>query len=249
MPTFVNPVMESVGASVMRLAILEDNHEHAELLHEWLTAAGHACHGYASGKQFIKDAGRESFDLMLLDWQVPDLDGLQVLRWVRANVAEHVPVLFLTGRNAEEDIVQALSNGADDYVIKPPRRMELLARIEALTRRGKPSGNDEVLEYPPYRIDTARRTVSVHGTDVPLTHKEYDLILFLFSNVGRLVSRGHLEETVWGRGDEILSRSLDTHLSRIRRKLALNPENGYRITPVYSHGYRLERVKRGDDVQ
>lgn len=242
MRTMVSEAPEGVGASVMRLAILEDNHEHAQLLHEWLTAAGHSCRAYASGKEFIKDAGRESFDLMLLDWQVPDVDGMEVLRWVRANIAEHVPVLFLTGRNAEEDIVHALSSGADDYLIKPPRRMELLARIEALTRRGRPS--EQVLEYGPYRIDTARRIVSVHGIEMQLTNKEYDLILFLFSNVGRLISRGHLEEAVWGRGGEILSRSLDTHLSRIRRKLALNPENGYRITPVYSHGYRLERVKR-----
>jgi len=249
MQTSANPAMDCVGIPALRLAILEDNHEHAELLHEWLTAAGHSFRIYASGEQFIKNAGRETFDLMLIDWQVPDLDGMQVLRWVRTNVAERVPVMFLTGRNAEEDIVDALSNGADDYVIKPPRQMELLARIEALTRRAKPAGSDEVLEHPPYRVDTVSRVVSVHGTDVPLTHKEYDLVLFLFSNVGRLVSRGHLEEAVWGHGGQILSRTLDTHLSRIRRKLALNPKNGYRITPVYSHGYRLERVKRSDDAR
>lgn len=249
MQNSVNPLAQSCGASVMRLAILEDDHEHAELLQEWLTAAGHSCHVYASGNRFIKDAARETFDMMLLDWQVPDLDGIEVLRWVRRNVAGRVPVLFLTGRNAEEDIVHALSNGADDYLVKPPRRLELLARIEALTRRTAATDSEQVLECPPYRIDAVRRTVRVRGTEVSLTHKEFDLTLFLFSNVGRLVSRGHLEQAVWGHGGEVLSRTLDTHLSKIRRKLALNPENGYRITPVYSHGYRLERVTRGINTQ
>jgi two-component system, OmpR family, response regulator RegX3 len=228
----------------MRLAVLEDNLEHTELLREWLTGAGHQCHFYANGKQFVRDAGRESFDLMVLDWEVPGMNGEQVLRWVRANVAARVPVLFLTGRLAEEDIVHALSSGADDYLIKPPRRMELLARIDALMRRALPPQAGEVLEFPPYRIDTVMRRVTLHDAEVLLTQKEYELTAFLFRNVGRLVSRSHIEEAVWGRGAEVLSRSLDTHLSRIRRKLALNPGNGYRLTPVYSHGYRLEAVTR-----
>jgi two-component system response regulator RegX3 len=225
----------------MRLAVLEDNIEHTELLREWLSSAGHQCHFYTNGKQFVREAGRESFDLMVLDWEVPGMDGEQVLRWVRANIAERVPVLFLTGRLGEEDVVHALSNGADDYLSKPPRRMELIARIDALVRRAHPREH-EVLEFPPYRIDTVMRSVTLGGVDVSLTQKEYELTVFLFRNVGRLVSRSHIEETVWGRGAEVLSRSLDTHLSRIRRKLILNPGNGYRLTPVYNHGYRLESV-------
>jgi two-component system response regulator RegX3 len=153
-----------------------------------------------------------------------------------------VPVLFLTGRLDEEDVVHALSSGADDYLIKPPRRMELIARIDALLRRALPPRGDEVLEFPPYRIDTLMRSVTLRGADVSLTQKEYELTVFLFRNVGRLMSRSHIEEAVWGRGAEVLSRSLDTHLSRIRRKLTLNPGNGYRLTPVYNHGYRLEQV-------
>lgn len=120
----------------MRLAILEDEQEQADLLRDWLTAAGHHCHVYGSGRLFVRDAARESFDMMLIDWEVPDLSGEAALRWVRANIEERVPVLFITGRDAEEDIVHALAAGADDYMIKPPRRLELLARIEALARRG-----------------------------------------------------------------------------------------------------------------
>ena len=232
----------------MRLAILEDNEEHSALLREWLTAAGHNCHVYARGKDFLRDVARESFEMMLIDWEVPDLSGEAVLHWVRANIAEHVPVLFITGRGAEEDIVQALAGGADDYMIKPPRRLELLARIEALARRGRPQQEISPMRHPPYEIDTQRRVVSLHGAQVALTQREYELAAFLFRNVGRLVSRGHIEETVWGRTAEVMSRSLDTHLSHLRRKLMLNPGNGYRLVPVYSHGYRLEPVAGpGDD--
>jgi two-component system response regulator RegX3 len=230
----------------MRIAILEDNPEHAELLRAWLGDGRHQCHVFASGTQFVREAARDSFDAMVIDWQVPGMDGEQVLRWVRANIAERVPVLFLTGRDAEEDIVHALQSGADDYMIKPPRRLEFLARLEAIARRARPADAAEILDLPPYHIDTARRIVTVHGAAVTLTQKEYELALFMFRNAGRLISRAHVEEAVWGRGANVLSRSLDTHLSRIRRKLALNPQNGYRLTPVYSHGYRLERTVRGD---
>ena len=236
----------------MRIAILEDNQEHSALLSDWLTAAGHHCHVHAKGKQFVRTAARESFDMMLIDWEVPDLSGEEVLRWVRANVAIHVPVLFITGRDAEEDIVHALAAGADDYMIKPPRRLELLARIAALARRGQPQNEISPMIHPPYEIDTTRRVVSVRGAQVTLTQREYELTVFFFRNVGRLVSRGHIEEAVWGQSADVVSRSLDTHLSHLRRKLMLNPGNGFRLVPVYNHGYRLEPVAlpgNGDERQ
>jgi two-component system response regulator RegX3 len=233
----------------MRLAILEDQPEHAALLQEWLAAAGHHCQLYASGRLFLKDVARESFDMMLIDWEVPDLSGEAVLRWVRVNIAERVPVLFITGRDAEEDIVHALAAGADDYMVKPPRRLELIARIAALSRRVPAQHEPAPLDFPPYRIDTARREISMRGTPVELTAKEYELAVFLFRNIGRLVSRGHIEQAVWGRTAEVQSRSLDTHLSHLRRKLALNPGSGYRLVPVYSHGYRFERIAgSGEDA-
>ena len=117
------------------------------MLREWLTAEGHLCHVYASGKRFVKDAARESFDLMLIDWEVPDMSGETVLRWVRENIAERVPVLFVTGRDTEEDIVHALGAGADDYMIKPPRRAELLARVTALVRRGAEKRESPLLDW------------------------------------------------------------------------------------------------------
>ena len=151
------------------------------------------------------------------------------------------PVVFVTHRDAEEDVVHALQEGADDFLSKPVRRLELLARVNALWRRMQPGADDSPLDVPPYRIDAAQHRISIHGTPVELTQKEYDLALFLFRNVGRLLSRGHLLESVWGRA-AVDSRTLDTHISRLRVKLELRPESGFRLSPVYGYGYRLESV-------
>jgi DNA-binding response OmpR family regulator len=117
----------------------------------------------------------------------------------------------------------------------------LLARVNALLRRAWPDSAAESLAFPPYRFDAAEARASVNGEDVVLTQKEFAIALFLFRHTGRLVSRGHLFEAVWGRDAELSSRTVDTHVSRVRNKLRLRPENGYRLVPVYSFGYRLER--------
>lgn len=224
----------------MRVAILEDDPVQAETLSNWLTASGHDCHVYTAGKSLLKDAGRESFDLFVLDWEVPQLSGLQVLRWIRRALPRALPVLFVTYRDAEQDIVEALNHGADDYLPKPVRRGELLARVNALLRRAWPDPEGDSAEFPPYRFDVGEGRVSLNGQEVALTQKEFAVALFLFRHVSRLVSRGHLFEAVWGRGAELSSRTVDTHVSRVRNKLKLRPENGYRLVSVYSYGYRLE---------
>ena len=225
----------------MRLAILEDDAVQADALSTWLTAVGHDCHIYRAGKSLLKDAGRESFDLFVLDWEVPELSGLHVLRWIRRALPRTIPVLFVTYRDAEQDIVEALNCGADDYLPKPVRRGELLARVNALLRRAWADSAAELAEFPPYHFDVGQTSASLSGRDIVLTQKEFAVALFLFRHLGRLVSRGHLFEAVWGRGAELSSRTVDTHVSRVRSKLRLRPENGYRLVPVYSYGYRLER--------
>lgn len=226
----------------MRLAILEDDADQAGLLQQALSAAGHDCQIFTSGKALIKEAGRESYDLFLLDWQVPDLSGEDVLRWVRSNVQAPVPVMFITNRDSEDDIVSALSQGADDYMKKPVGRAELLARVAALLRRAYPVKVADVIEYGHYRFDTKNEVLKANGEAVELTQKEFALALFLFNNLGRLLSRGHILQSVWGRSDDVPSRTMDTHVSRIRTKLNLRPENGFKLTPVYNYGYRLEQV-------
>ena len=228
----------------MRIALLEDEQDQADLVCAWLKAAGHSCHAYVLGKDLVREALRETFDLFLLDWEVPGMSGAEVLVWIRANIAEAVPVLFVTARQREEDIVHALTNGADDYMIKPLGKLELLARIEALGRRARAGQrvDEGVLEFGQLGIDCRSRKVTLGGAEVAMTQKDYELALFLLRNLGRLLSRGHILEAVWGQSAEINTRTVDTHVSRIRGKLQLTPENGWRLSAVYQHGYRLERV-------
>jgi two-component system, OmpR family, response regulator RegX3 len=230
----------------MRISILEDDPDQLALLKRWLTDDGHDVHGYLSGRDAMKHAGRESFDLFVLDWQVPDVSGADVLMWLRTNVSKTVPVLFVTVRDSEQDIVFALENGADDYMVKPARRQELLARVHALLRRAYPREEEKRLSFPPFEIDIAHGEVRRNGEKIELTPKEFELTVVLFRNVGRLLSRGHLQEAVWGRSGDLVTRTVDTHVSQVRKKLDLRVEAGFRVVPIYNYGYRLE--KTGEDA-
>ena len=227
----------------MRIALLEDDRDQIALLRGWIEGAGHSLHAYERGRDFLREVARESFDVFLLDWMIPDKSGTEVLAWIRANLKERVPVLFVTARDAEEDIVSVLQAGADDYLVKPLRKLELLARIQAVLRRARPAGGDEeAADFGEYHIDVARRSITRRGEAIDLTQKDFDLAVFLFRNQGRLLSRNHLFEAVWGKSTEINSRTIDTHVSRLRTRLGLAPENGWRLASVYQHGYRLERL-------
>jgi DNA-binding response OmpR family regulator len=227
----------------MRIAILEDDPDQLALLQRWLVQGGHDVHGYRTGREAMMRATRESFDLFLLDWQVPDVSGTEVLQWVRSNVSQSVPILFVTVRDSEQDIVFALESGADDYMIKPARQQELLARVHALLRRAYPREDDKQLAFPPFEIDIKRGEIRRDGARIELTPKEFDLAVVLFRNMGRLLSRGHLQEAIWGRSGELATRTVDTHVSQVRKKLDLRTETGYRVVPVYNYGYRLEQCE------
>jgi DNA-binding response OmpR family regulator len=186
---------------------------------------------------------RESFDMLVIDWQVPDLDGAAVLRWAREKLPANLPVLFMTSRSGEDDIVAGLAAGADDYMIKPIRRGELVARVQALLRRAYPNQNAvEQLQFGNYIFEVRTGRMTMHGAQIDLTQKEFDLALLFFRNLGRPLSRAYILEAVWARDIEIPSRTMDTHVSRVRTKLQLRPDNGFRLAPVYSYGYRLEQV-------
>ncbi len=233
----------------MRIALLEDDVAVGLAMQQWLEAAGHIVHNFTSGKTIVREAARESFDMFLLDWHVPDLSGEEVLRWLREKQLSTAPVLFATSRDSEEDIVAALQAGADDYMVKPVRRLELLARVESLLRRTQAKQAEiEPLSIGPYRINLVDRVVSLDGEPIEMTDKEYELTVFLFRNIGRLTSRGHISESVWGRSSDVQSRTVDTHVSRVRKKLELGPARGVRLTPVYNFGYRLERVSVPDEL-
>lgn len=227
----------------MRIALLEDDPQLGQLLSLWLAEAGHDAELYTTGKDFIRAVARESFDLMVLDWILPDISGDKVLAWVRGHIDWPIPVLFVTARNAEEEIVEGLTKGADDYMVKPVRQRELVARVMALSRRMQVNRDEqEVLEVGTFRFDMTTHRLSNAGVNIELTRKEFELAFFFFRNVGRMLSRGHILEAVWGHGPELATRTVDTHASRVRTKLGLVPEHGWRLIAIYHYGYRLESL-------
>lgn len=172
---------------------------------------------------------------------LPDGLGDQVIRFVRNELASAVPIVVLTMRDDEANIVMALRGGADDYIVKPPRPMELVARIDALARRARAAASQR-LQLGPYRLDLLERSAALEDKPVDLTGKEFDLAVYLFQRVGQLLSRQHLLEAVWGIQADIDTRTVDAHVSRLRRKLRIAPDKGLRLSAVYGFGYRLERA-------
>lgn len=227
----------------MKIALLEDEIDQAKNLSDMLVTAQHNCEYFHTGKSFIYAVLHNSYDLLILDWQLPDTDGTEVLKTIRAQLNWRIPVIFLTSRDSEADIITALEAGADDYLVKPARPGELKARLTALSRRiGNETEEQENLVIGPYDINLSKRTITASGELVTLTDKDFDLAVFMFQNIGRLLSRDFLLERVWGISIDINTRTVDTHMSRLRRKLNIKPENGFRVKTVYQHGYRLERV-------
>jgi DNA-binding response OmpR family regulator len=232
------------SAGIPRISVLEDDSCQSGLLERWITSEGYICHVFSRGHDIVKAVLNDTFDLVVLDWQVPDLSGEEVLKVIRKSVREYLPVLFTTARSREEDMVHALKMGADDYLVKPLRRMEFLARVQALLRRVRPQHPlaDTSLEIGPYRVDVAGRTLRKNGVAIELTQKEFDLAVLLLRDVGRILSRPYLLDKVWGPGAGIGVRTIDTHISQLRTKLGLYPERGWRLSAVYQRGYRLDRV-------
>lgn len=224
----------------MHIALLEDDADQLGLYQLFIEAGGHRCEGFLTAKAFAAALRRTRYDLLVVDWRLPDSRGDHVIRMVRQDLASDVPIVVLTVDDSELNVVTALRGGADDYIVKPPKPMELLARIDALLRRARAAAG-AVAHLGPYEIDQAARVIAVHGDPVELTQKEFDLAVHLFQNTGKLISRVKLLEQVWGIHADLDTRTVDTHVSRIRRKLAIEPRNGFRLTPVYGFGYRLER--------
>jgi DNA-binding response OmpR family regulator len=230
-------------ADALTIGLVEDDSDQSDLFAAWLNEAGYHVRQFQSAAEFRRRLGAESVDAVVLDWMLPDTPGIEVLDWLRHSTQAQLPVVFLTAKTSESDIVAGLSAGADDYITKPARKAELLARIDAVLRRSGVSSVDPVLrEVPPYEIDTQRRRVTLSGTPVKLTDREFDLAVFVFRRHGRIVSRETLLEQVWKLSSAVTTRTVDTHMSRLRKKLKLNGENGWRLTAVYQHGYRLEKT-------
>ncbi len=222
------------------ILVVEDEHELAALIRRQLEGAGHTALVAHDGQTALLIAAQARPDLLILDWMLPGLDGLTVMRRLRERST--VPVLMLTARDDEADRVLGLEVGADDYMTKPFSLRELMARVRAILRRvellTRPS--EEVaapLVLDRLRIDPLARRVEANGELLELTVKEYDLLLLLARHPGRSFSRAYLLDQIWGADYEGGDRSVDTHIVRLRRKLG---EVGERIATVWGVGYRYE---------
>jgi len=230
----------------LRVALLEDDPSHAELFAHWLATAGHFCSRHERGGTLTRALVQERFDVLVLDWTLPDMSGVDVIKHVRDTLGSSVPILLVSARDREADIVTALRQGADDYMVKPVRPLELLARLEAVSRRQAKPHQPQIIDRGTLRLDCQTRSAERDGQSIHLTAKDFDLSVLFLLNVGRLLSRGELRDAVWGPGVAAESRTLDAYISRIRDKLGLTPSNGWHLTAVYGHGYRLQEVAASD---
>ncbi|MBC2651733.1 response regulator transcription factor [Novosphingobium flavum] len=224
----------------MKVALLDDDKVVLETVSSLLGGAGFHCSTFDNGRQLVRALHRDTFDLFVIDWNLPDLPGLNVLEWIRNQIGAQPPVLLLTNRVSDEDMVAGLRAGADDFVTKPYQPAVLLARVEALARRSTMNLSRTTETYGKLDFELTSKTLRNGGEVVHLTPKEFNLALLLFRNLNRAVSRAYIFETIWGMDPDLSTRTLDIHISKIRSKLALRPESGYRLTPVYGYGYRLE---------
>jgi DNA-binding response OmpR family regulator len=228
----------------MRILVVEDDPIQAEAVSTALSSLSHAVTIVDDGERAVRCLRSEPIDAVVLDWHLPRMSGIEVLHWIRARANVRYGVLFLTSRVHEVDVVRALDAGADDYMVKPFRAEELAARVNALLRRvARTVARDEQIMAGDYVLDPIERTVTLRGGRIELTTKEFQLVAALFTNLGKILSRDLLAMTAWGRELSVESRSLDTHIYRIRQKLKLSPENGLRLSSIYTLGYRLDLAK------
>lgn len=229
----------------MRIAIADDEADVVDFLKSIAEENGHSTVSFSDGAALSQALVRETFDLVIMDWTMPKKDGLATLQWMQDAVQERPPVIMMTNRTAKKDISDALNAGADDYITKPEDRSVIAARINAMLRRNAGTGAfDTKVVYGQYEFDRIGQTVLVDGNTVAMTAKEFELADMFFRNRDRTLSRNYIMETIWRTTAALATRTLDMHISRVRSKLDLRPENGFRIFTVFGYGYRLETIEK-----
>jgi DNA-binding response OmpR family regulator len=263
----------------MKIAILDDEKTQLQLIEQALTGGDDHevwgepvdCHMFDSGLKLLECLkNKEEFDCILLDRHLPDMSGDVILQWLRQYGEIYTPVLMLTSLRAEEQVVESLAAGADDYVTKPFRPRELVARVQRLVRKTKSANErkadsassispDDLLDLKAaqrdsmepvtlvgYYFEPLALKVTFDGKSVSLTEREFRVALLLFSNLNAVLPRDVLFKTVWKRLDVRGSRALDTHIYRVRTKLELTPKRGFVLRSVYGYGYRLDSFEVND---
>lgn len=216
---------------MVKILAVDDERPIAELLRVSLSRAGYECVCAYDGLEAADRIEKESFDLILLDVMLPGIDGFELMDYIRST---GIPVIFLTAKNAVSDRVKGLRMGAEDYMVKPFDILELLARVEGVLRRhGK---LQTILEVGGLLINTSSMSVTRRGVEIPLTRKEYEILLLFARNVGAVLSKNAIYERVWGGEYPDSTRTVELHVQRMKKKVGWDN----RIKPVYGIGYRLE---------
>ena len=221
-----------------KIFVVEDDKDIREIVVYALISAGFEAFGFETGEELLTALDAELPSLILLDIMLPLNDGLTILKRLRSTArTKHMPIIMLTAKNSEFDKVRGLDLGADDYISKPFGVMELIARVNAVLRRGGgKSTRSEILEVSGIFLDHARRLVRVDGVPIKITFKEYELLYYLMCNAGLVLSRDKIIETVWGYDFEGESRTVDMHIKTLRQKLG---SSGKLIKTVRNVGYKL----------
>jgi two-component system phosphate regulon response regulator PhoB len=224
--------------------VLEDDHDIARLVQHHLEAAGFAARIFHTPTHLIPDAERQAPALFLLDIMVPGGDGLDVCRRLRNHFAlAIVPIIFLTARASQHDRVLGLEMGADDYITKPFATRELVARVKAVLRRFERPSTPSILSFEEVVIDQGAMQLKVRGELTTTTATEFRLLDYLARHPGRVFSRDHLLDSVWGDARFVTPRSVDVYVRRIREKIEVDPENPRYLRTVRGAGYRFELPK------
>ena len=223
------------------LLIVEDQHDLAELIALHLADLAQRIHVCNDGTEALRIAASDPPDLVVLDLGLPGLDGLEVCRRLRAS-PRYVPILMLTSRSSEAERVLGLEFGADDYLVKPFNVMELIARAKAIVRRMDAlddAADDAIIGSEALRIDPAARRVTLNGTEIALTAREYDLLLHFARHPGRVFTREQLLDTVWGGAHGGYAHTVNSHINRLRAKIESDTADPRRIQTVWGVGYRF----------
>jgi two-component system response regulator RegX3 len=225
---------------VTAILLVEDEAALSEPLAYLLKREGYEVTVAEDGPTALAEFDRGGADLVLLDLMLPGIPGTEVCREIRTR--SNVPIIMLTAKDSEVDIVVGLELGADDYVTKPYSSRELLARIRAVLRRrvDVEVDADAVLETGPVRMDVERHSVSVGGSEVPMPLKEFELLELLMRNAGRVLTRGQLIDRIWGADYFGDTKTLDVHIKRIRSKIEKDPSQPVLLLTVRGLGYRFE---------
>jgi DNA-binding response OmpR family regulator len=250
----------------LRIAILNSDAGELALLSGMLQA--YRCYGFRSLAELLQslqaaDQSDQSDQthLFLLDLHTLQghADAKASATLLAAARAAKAPVLLSAAHNEPAELENALAAGADDYLLKPLRRNDVLLRVQILLKRAYPEyRNEQQIRFAQYVFETPSHRITHAGVNIEVTQKEFELALLLFGNLGRPLSRAYIQDAIWARsGDlpdqadepDLPSRTLDTHISRVRNKLQLKPEQGFRLTPVYGYGYQLEQIGHSNSLK